>query len=27
VLPLQLRQASLLYAVAQELRWVAAVLP
>ena len=27
VLPMQLRQASLLYAVAQELRWVAAELP
>jgi hypothetical protein len=27
VLPLQLRQASLLYALAQELRWVAAELP
>ena len=27
VLPLQLRQASLLHAVTQELRWVAAVLP
>ena len=27
VLPMQLRRASLVYAVAQELRWVAAELP